>query len=231
MINKIYLLIFCFFAYCLAGEFCFSNDTVWEDLGTVQPVETYLRNISNDSISIDSLALVIDTVKFPKYGLKWITSPEWYRFDNYPLTTTIPYIIEYNKKYKRMHVLNADSLLLDGFFIDKFIFNKEKYSFHDSIVPITIGIVFFSKGYTDTLILNGDYDYYLQDPNNIIVKNKKINSKVIFNRKINEKYLYTCSGKKVMIKNNIYSLGAGLYFSSCYSRKYLLINGNTILTR
>jgi hypothetical protein len=175
-------------------------------------------------------------VKFPKYGLKWSASSltgswfQYYRFDNYPLNDD-PLITEYNKKYKRMWVPLKDSLSLYNFYIDKFSFNKSNKTLRDSIVPITVGIVFFSKGYVDTLILNGDYDYFLQDPNNIIQKNKVINYNAYGNRKINKRYLYTCSGKKILINNNIHSLGTGLYFNYGYNRKYLIMNGSTFFTR
>lgn len=234
MIKKIYSLLFCTFAYCLAGEFCFSNDTVWEDAKSIHPVETYLKNLSNDSIYIDSLALIIDSVKFPKYGLSWSANMKnrlWYRFDNYP-SIYIPSITEYNIKYERMYIPCRDSLLLFIFFIDKFlIYNNSHNSSRDSIVPIILGIVFFSKGYVDTLILNGDYDYYLTDPNNIIEKNKKTNIIAYVKNKKNTEYLYTCSGKKVFFNNNIYSLGNGLYFSYDYNRKYFIMNGCTIFAR
>lgn len=188
-------------------EFTFSEDTIWEEIPFAvegSTVVSYLINMSDDSLYIDSIGLIIDTVKFPKYEIVWCAESkeffEGYTFGNL-LGSPFPPINKYNDAwFKLMCSGGKDSLKLYEFWLDKVLHGN--LNTRDSIVPITVDIVFFSQGYSDTLTLNGLYNYDLTT--NIMKQNNKF--KIANELKKQQTFLYNCLGKKMhfnMIKSDI----------------------------
>lgn len=181
-------------------EFTFSNDTIWEDNDSGFPIETQLINLSNDSLYIDSLVLIIDTIKFPEYEICWKAEKGiyqvWYQFGN--RENGFPPINTYKTNYLLMRADSLDSLTLKYLSIDKLLSPKYFLNINDSIVPITAKIIFFSDEKQDTLIIRGWYNYDLTT----LIINQKISIKIKNDYNTKNFFLYNCLGRRTLIKNS-----------------------------
>lgn len=239
--STLYLMLLAFYSF--GGEFTFSIDTVWEDADPFTdsgyPLITFLKNSSNDSIYIDSINLLIDTIIFPHYEISWRGEKRifnvTYKFGNWPEDYDYPPVNKYKEVHSNtlMRAAPNDSLKLDWFFIEK---RLKLYYFYDSInndsiVPISVKLIFISEGYADTLILNGLYNYDLQPVSIenisglILKKEKSFNKHNIF--------YYDCLGRKYQIYDNLIKyntiLAKGIYFSR--NNKSILIINNYVKKR
>ncbi len=195
MLKKIILQILFVIIYSFGTEFNFSNDTIWESNDSGFPVETFLINRTNDSLYIDSLALIIDTITFQEYEIRWKAEKgiymEWYHFGN--RENGYPPITSYQKANWLMRTDSLDSLKLLYMSIDKILYFKFLSEKYDSIVPITVGIIFFSEGYKDTLIVKGLYDSTTQTS----IMKQNIPIKIIKKYDLQNHFLYDCLGRRI----------------------------------
>lgn len=233
MSKNVIIFIYFMVIFSYAGKFEFSVDTVGED-GVPYPKETYIRNLSADSVYIDSIMLFIDTIKYPKFQMEWVIFPYLYKFGNIFVLGSyfggyIP-LNMYQNNYPIISISSKDSVKLKSFNIDKVLFFPTTYNEKkDSIVPITIKLVFYSKDYSDTLFIKGNYNYNLQIStgiqNHTIVK---IIKKALIQK---PSYFYTCSGRNIDSDKIFSRTGNGIYISRLSGNKIIKVENNIIIVR
>ncbi|MHA1989032.1 MAG: hypothetical protein ACW98D_20620 [Promethearchaeota archaeon] len=205
MIKNILIILFITAISSFSTEFTFSSDTIWEnepysDSGFT--VVSYLINLSDDSLYIDSLDLIVDSITFQKYEITWLAKrgvfAHVYSFGNWGVTG-YGHISKYNKEHLLMRTAPKDSLQLKSFIVDRKIspIHSLDLSKTDSIVQITMSLIFFSGNNKDTLIFKGLYNY--DTP--VSIQKSDIKIKLYNDFRNQQSFIYNCLGRRIAIKN------------------------------
>ncbi len=198
------------------------NDTVYEeeyinDYGSYLYSTINLINLTDDTLIIDSLGLLIDTNKFPGYELQWnYNAPvSEYRFSNQKDKNGVllhpELVIEnYNNQYPLMGIGARDTISIWYFYIDSWLYTTRHITkMIDSTVDIAVKILFFTQNDVDTLTLMGRYTYQ-DNPNNIKIKyvdNSFHTNALNYNNQYRNNCFYNCLGRRISpcnksMKNN-----------------------------
>lgn len=228
MIQKISLIVAVTFFLLTAGEFQFSRDTVYEDRNSFYPESnrvTYIVNLTDSTIDIDSLVLLLDTTVYDMYQFEWHVG-RWkrYRFGNWDKIGYFPRFELYHEYYKNdlMQVLPGDSLRLYQFGVDRAL-EHPTYERGD-IIPINAQVVFFSKGYTDTITISGMYDCSVSAG---LEKDKLCNMQINSTQGMPGQcgFMVDCSGRRISIGTRGVSalLPHKIYFNPVSRKKIMLL--------
>ena len=218
MTKKIFFILIFATVNLFSTEFTFSHDTIWEHDPYVDSgftVASYLINLSDDSLYVDSMDFIIDSLTFPKYEIEWWAIrgifSHWYAFGNWGVSG-YENISEYNKVHILMRTAPNDSLELENFFVDRKLspLFSPCISKRDSIVPITMSLIFFSGDYIDTLLFKGLYNY--DTP--VSIQKNDIKMQLYYDYIDQPSFIYNCLGRRFDIpklsKRNEY-LAKGIY--------------------